>query len=92
MSDKPKPVQLLPSLTLSGNGEFLPYQTEDAQTCTQIRPIDETLWLSQKQIGDLYQVSVPTVIGHLRMFYRDGELQADRTIRKFRIVARGFAQ
>jgi len=69
-------------------GEFLFYQTEDAQTRIQIRLTDETLWLTQKQLAELYQVSVSTVNGHLRTIYADGELQADRTIRKFRIVAR----
>lgn len=68
-------------------GEFLLYQTEDAQTRVQIRLTDGTLWMTQKQLAELYQVSVPTINGHLRTLYSDGELDAERTIRKFRIVA-----
>ncbi len=69
------------------SGEFLLYQTEDAQTRIQVRLIDGTLWLTQKQLAELYQVSVPTINGHLRKIYADGELDAERTIRKSRIVA-----
>jgi hypothetical protein len=68
-------------------GEFLLYQTEDAQTRVQIRLTDGTLWLTQKQLAELYQVAVSTINGHLRALYGDGELDAERTIRKFRIVA-----
>ena len=38
-------------------GEFLLYQTEDEQTRVQVRLTDGTLWLTQKQLADLYQVS-----------------------------------
>lgn len=69
------------------SGEFLLYQTEDAQTRIQVRLINETLWLTQKQLAELYQVSVPTINEHLRNIYADRELDAERTIRKFRIVA-----
>ena len=69
------------------SGEFLLYQTEDAQTRIQVRLINETLWLTQKQLAELYQVSVPTINEHLRNIYADRELDAERTIRKLRIVA-----
>ena len=76
----------------AAQGEFLLYQTEDAQTHVQLRLGGETVWLTQKQLSDLYQVSVTTINGHLRTLFQDGELQADRTIRKFRIVAREGAR
>ena len=68
-------------------GEFLLYQAPDGQARIQLRMQGGTVWLTQKQLAELYQVSV-TVNGHLRTLYQDGELPADRTIRKFRIVAR----
>jgi hypothetical protein len=68
-------------------GEFLLYQTEDAQTRIQVRLINETLWLTQKQLAELYQVGVSTINEHLKNIYADRELDAERTIRKFRIVA-----
>lgn len=75
-----------------GQSEFLLYQTEDAQTRVQLRLHGDTVWMTQKQLADLYQVSVPTINGHLRELFRDAELLADRTIRKFRIVAREGAR
>ncbi len=66
---------------------FLLYQTQSGDTKISLRLVDGTVWLTQKQLADLYQVSVQTVNGHLRNIYADGELLADRTIRKFRIVA-----
>lgn len=72
---------------LQASGEFLLYQTEDGHTRIQARLVGDTLWLTQKQLAELYQVSVPTINGHLRNIYADGELDPDRTIRKFRIVA-----
>jgi hypothetical protein len=69
-------------------GEFLLYQTGDGQSRIQVRLIDGTLWLTQKQLSELYQVTISTINGHLRTIYEDGELDAIRTIRKSRIVAR----
>jgi hypothetical protein len=69
-------------------GEFLLYQSEDAQTHIQLRLEEGSVWLSQRQLADLYQVRVPTINAHLKTLFQDGELAADRTIRKFLIVAR----
>ena len=69
------------------NGEFLLYQTEDAQTRIQVRLTDGALWLTQKQLSDLYQKNVRTISEHIRNIYADEELSTDSTIRKFRIVA-----
>jgi len=46
----------------------------------------ETVWLTQRQIAELYQVTVPTVNEHLANAYEDGELEPERTIRKLRMV------
>ena len=62
------------------------YQTEDGRTRVQCRLEGETIWLSQGLIAELFQVSVPTVNEHLKGIYADGELPAEATIRKFRIV------
>jgi hypothetical protein len=73
-------------------GEFVLFQTEDAQTRVQVRLIDGVLWLSQRQMAELYQKDVRTVNEHLKNVYADGELNPDATIRKFRIVAREGAR
>ena len=67
-------------------GELLFYQTEDGQNRIQLRLHDGTVWLTQKQLSNLYQVSIPTVNEHLATIYEDGELTPEATIRKFRIV------
>lgn len=74
------------------SGEFLLYQTPDGQARIQLRVQDGTVWLTQKQLAELDQVSVLTINGHLRTLFQDGELSADRTIRKFRIVTREAAR
>ncbi|HVT80366.1 MAG TPA: RhuM family protein, partial [Phycisphaerae bacterium] len=62
------------------------YQTEDGRTRIQCRFEEKTLWLTQKLIAELFQVSVKTVNEHLINIYEEGELDASPTIRKFRIV------
>jgi hypothetical protein len=69
-------------------GEIIVYQTEDGATRIECRFEQESLWLSQALIGELYQVSIPTVNEHLKDIYDDGELTPEATIRKFRIVRR----
>jgi hypothetical protein len=67
-------------------GEILLYETEDGHTRVECRFADETLWLSQALIGELFGVSVPTVNEHLKGIYTEGEIAPEATIRKFRIV------
>lgn len=86
--NKDKKIVQQPAGPMAGQGEFLLYQTEDAQTRVQLRLDDGTVWMSQKQLADLYEVRVPTINAHLKSLFQDGELAADRTIRKFLIVAR----
>jgi hypothetical protein len=62
------------------------YQTEDGRTRIQGRFEDETIWLTQAQIAELFQVTVPTVNEHLKGIYAEGEVPSEATIRKFRIV------
>jgi len=69
-------------------GEILLYQTDDGRTRVECRFVDESLWLSQALIAELFQVSVPTVNGHLANIYEEGELDPGATIRSFRIVRR----
>jgi len=77
---------------LPATGEFLLFQTADAQTRVQVRLTDGVLWLTQRQMAELYEKDVRTVNEHLKNVYSDGELNPDATIRKFRIVAREGAR
>jgi hypothetical protein len=67
-------------------GELLFHQTEDGKNRIQLRLHDGNVWLTQKQLSELYQVSVKTVNEHLVNIYDDSELSPEATIRKFRIV------
>ncbi len=67
-------------------GEIVLYQTADGLTRVECRFVDESIWLSQRRLGELYRVSVKTVNEHLKNIYSDGELEPAATIRKFRIV------
>ncbi|MEQ1898726.1 MAG: virulence RhuM family protein [Vicinamibacterales bacterium] len=73
-------------LPLSPDSEFLLYQTEDGRTRIECRFENETLWLSQALIADLFQKDVRTINEHLANIFDDGELSREATIRKFRIV------
>ncbi len=70
------------------NSELTIYETEDGRTRVQCRFENETLWLTQLQIADLYQKDVRTVNEHLINIMDEGELAPEATIRKFRIVRR----
>lgn len=70
----------------SASGEVLFYQTEDGSTRIECRFEDDTVWLTQALLAELYQVTVPTVNAHLRTCFESGELDRDRTIRQFLIV------
>jgi hypothetical protein len=69
-------------------GEIILYQTEDGRTRAECRFADETLWLTQALIAELYGKDVRTVNEHLANLIQEGEIDPGATIRKFRIVRR----
>lgn len=62
------------------------YQADDGQPCIELRLEQETLWLSQAQLAELFEKDVRTINEHLQNIYKEGELEKIPTIRKFRIV------
>ncbi len=72
--------------TREGTGRVLIYA--DGASQLRVRLEGETVWLTQRQIAELYQVSVKTANEHLGNIYADGELPSAATIRRFRIVQR----
>lgn len=70
----------------SSTAEFLIFQAEVQEDSIEVRYEDETVWLTQKMMATLFDVSVPTVNEHLKSVFDSGELERDSTIRKFRIV------
>ncbi|MHB9027943.1 MAG: virulence RhuM family protein [Candidatus Latescibacterota bacterium] len=68
------------------NSQIILYQTEDGQTRLEVRLEDETVWLSQKMLAELFQKDVRTINEHVKNVFDEGELTPEATIRNFRIV------
>ncbi len=68
------------------DSQILIYQTEKGDTKLEVRLDNETVWLSQKMMADLFQVTIPTVNEHIKNIYSENELLENSTVRKFRIV------
>ncbi len=67
-------------------GEFLLYETADGKSRVECRFVDETLWLTQALMAELFQVKIPTINEHLKNIYAEEEVEPEQTIRKFLIV------
>ncbi|OGS17353.1 MAG: hydroxyacid dehydrogenase [Elusimicrobia bacterium RIFOXYA2_FULL_50_26] len=72
--------------------ELILYQTEDGKTKLEVRLQDETVWLTQKMMADLFQVAVSTINEHIKNIYAEGELASGATIRNFLIVQKEGAR
>ena len=66
--------------------DMLIYRTEDGRTKIDVRLENETVWMTQKAIAELYQKGINTINEHIKSIYEEGELVENRTIRKNRIV------
>lgn len=66
--------------------EIILYTTPNGEVRIDIRFEDETFWLSQKKMSELFDVDVRTINEHLKNIFGSGELNKNSTIRKFRIV------
>ncbi len=67
-------------------GQFLVYEAEDGQIKIDVRLEDETVWLTQRLMAELFQKDVRTINHHIQSIYEEGELEPESTIRKYRIV------
>ena len=63
------------------------YQTEDGRTRIETRLEDETVWLTQAQLCELFQKSKPTVSEHIKHIFEEGELEEASVVRKYRTTA-----
>ena len=73
-------------MELPNNEQMIIYQTDDGTVKVDVRMRDDTVWLSQQQMAELYQTSRTNVVEHIRHIYEEGELTEDSTCRKFRQV------
>ena len=67
-------------------GQMLIYQTEDGRLKVEARLENETLWLTQQQMAELFQTSRTNVVEHIQHIYEEGELVEAATCREFRQV------
>lgn len=73
-------------LIRNSTAEFLIFTGQSGEQSIEARYENETVWLSQKLMAELFAVDVRTVNEHLKNIYDSGELQREATIRKFRTV------
>lgn len=69
-------------------GEIIVYQSDDGRIKLDVRLQDETIWLTQQLIAELFQTTVPNISMHIRNIFEDGELTSEATVKKFLTVRR----
>ena len=72
---------------MDNNGEIIIYQTDDGLTHIDVKMEDETVWLTQAQLVQLYQTSKSNVSEHIKHIFEEGELEENEVVRKFRTTA-----
>ena len=81
MSEKDRKIQIRNSTV-----EFLIFTSQTDDKSIEARFEDETIWLTQKLMSELFDIGVNTINYHLKEIYKTSEIEENRTIRKFRIV------
>lgn len=74
-------------MSMASAGELVMFRTDDGATRIEVRLVDETVWLTQAQMVELFQSSKANVSEHIRNVFAEGELpRSEATVRKFRTV------
>ena len=71
----------------NSTAEFLIFTRQAGEDGIEVRVADETVWLTQKLMAALFEITVPTINEHLANLYSQREIVKGSTIRNFRIVA-----
>lgn len=69
------------------NGEILLYQSDDGQLKIQVRLENDTVWLSQADMVELFQTTKQNISLHIKNIFEEGELEENSVVRKFRTTA-----
>ena len=72
---------------MDNKGEIIIYQTEDGLTKIEVKMENETVWLTQAQLVELYQTSKSNISEHIKHIFEEGELDENSVVRKFRTTA-----
>lgn len=71
---------------MKNNSQIIIYQTETGETKLEVRLENETVWLTQKLMAELFQTTIPNINMHLKSIFEEGELDEKATIKNFLIV------
>ena len=71
---------------MTENNNIVIYQSEDGKVHLDVKYNEETMWLTQQQLCELYQTSKSNVSEHIKHIFEDGELEKDVVVRNFRIT------
>ena len=66
------------------NNQLIIYQTENGRVKIETHFENETVWLNQAQLGELFQKSKATISEHIKNLFKDGELEEELVVRNFR--------
>lgn len=73
-------------IKLDNRGELIIYNSDDGRIHIDVTMQDETVWLSQQQIAELFQTSRTNIVEHIQHIYEENELDEVSTCRNFRQV------
>lgn len=71
----------------ANHSDFILFKTEDEKISVDVRFEDETVWLTQAQLCDLFQKSKATISEHIKNIFEEGELIENSVVRNFRTTA-----
>lgn len=86
MSDKSKGSSFSLSSSLLQRGEFLVYEAEDGRVKLEVRLQDESVWLTQQHMAELFQTTKQNISLHLQNIFAEGELTPEATVKKYLTV------
>ena len=72
---------------MDDKGEIIIYQSTDGTPEIEVKVQNETVWLTQGQLVELYQTSKPNISEHIKHIFEEGELEENSVVRKFRTTA-----
>ncbi len=73
-------------MTEANLSQFIIYQSEDGQTKLDVRFVDETVWLTQGLMAELFQTSTDNISLHLKNIYAESEIDENSTTEDFSVV------
>lgn len=73
--------------TMSNNNQIIIYNTEDGQTKIEVKMQDDTVWLSQKQMAELFDCSTDNISLHLKKIFQEAELSENSVAEEYSVTA-----